>query len=270
MQATMPAGLARLREGAPGLAAFGWAMLALALLTLPGLWLDGRTIDGVAVWLKPIKFMASTGLFALTAAWFIGELAPDRRRAWPVRLVVWTIVAATLFEVGYITLQGALGERSHFNDSDTLHSVLYGAMGAVATVLTATSLVLAREHRRHADRRLPAAYRMAVWLGLGVTGLLGIATGFAIGNNQSHSVGGPMQGGGLPLFGWSWEVGDLRVAHFLAIHAEQLLPLAAVLLLRLWPRQAQGGVVALGVVYVAIVALALLQALAGLPFWRLG
>ena len=45
--------------------------------------------------------MASTGLFALTAAWFIGELTPDRRRAWPVRLVVWTIVAATLFEVGY-------------------------------------------------------------------------------------------------------------------------------------------------------------------------
>jgi hypothetical protein len=253
---------------APGLARFGWGLLILALATAAGLLLDERTVDGVNVWLKPIKFMASTGLFALTAAWFIGELEPARQRSWPVRIVVWTIVAATLFEIIYITLQGALGQRSHFNSSDRLHIVLYAAMGVVATLLTATSLLLAREHRRHADRRLPAAYRLAVYLGLLVTGILGIATGAVVSSNQSHAVGGPMEGGGLPLFGWSYGIGDLRVAHFLAIHAEQLLPLAALLLLRLWPRQAGLGVAAVGVGYVALVALALVQALAAFPFWR--
>lgn len=266
--APVPHGFSRLRAGAPGLAAFGWALLALALLTASGLWLDQRMVDGVNVWLKPVKFMLSTGLFALTAAWFIGELPAERRRALPVRIVVWTIVAATLFEVGYITLQAALGQRSHFNESDTLHIVLYAMMGVVATLLTATSLVLAREHRRFADRRLAPAYRLAAWLGLLITGALGIATGAVVSTNQSHAVGGPMEGGGLPLFGWSYGVGDLRVAHFLAIHAAQLLPLAAVLLLRLWPGQAGRGVIALTLAYVALIALALVQALAGLPFWR--
>jgi len=252
------------------LTAFGLGCLALALPALLALLLDDRRLDGVSVWLKPIKFMLSTGLFALTAAWFIGDLDPARRRSGPARLVVWTIVATTLFEVGYITLQGALGERSHFNRSDALHIALYGAMGVAATLLTATALLLAREHRRHADPRLPAAYRLGVRFGLLVTGTLGIATGFAVSTNQSHAVAGEMAGGGLPLFGWSYEIGDLRVAHFLAIHAEQLLPLAAVALLRFWPARAGMGVLALGTACVALIALALAQALAGLPFWRLG
>jgi hypothetical protein len=100
------------------------------------------------------------------------------------------------------------------------------------------------------------------------TGILGIATGGLVSSNQSHAVGGPMEGSGLPLFGWSYEVGDLRVAHFLAIHAEQLLPLAAVALLRFWPRGAGRGVILVATTYVALVAAALLQAFVGLPFWR--
>jgi hypothetical protein len=258
--------LARLRGGSPLLTGLGIGCFLAAVPALVALLVDTRTIDGVDVWLKPIKFMLSTGLFAWTAAWFIGELDPQRRMARPVRVVVWTIVAATLFEVGYITLQGALGERSHFNESDTLHVVLYAMMGVVATLLTATSLLLAREHRRHADRGLAPAYRLAVYLGLMATGVLGIATGATISVNQSHAVGGPMAGGGVPLFGWSYSLGDLRIAHFLAIHAEQVLPLAAVLLLRLWPRRAGQGVVAASVAYVVLIAAALAQALAGLPF----
>ncbi|HKY95473.1 MAG TPA: hypothetical protein VJL84_09210 [Kiloniellales bacterium] len=261
--------LRRLRGGSASLTALGIGCFLAVVPTLVALLLDTRTIDGVNVWLKPIKFMLSTGLFAWTAAWFIGELATERRQAWPVRIVVWTIVAATVFEVGYITLQGALGERSHFNESDELHIALYAAMGVVATLLTATSLLLAREYRRHADRRLAPAYRLSAYLGLLVTGLLGIATGAVVSSNQSHAVGGPMQGGGLPLFGWSYELGDLRVAHFLAIHAEQLLPLAAVLLVRLAPGRAGQGVLAISAAYVALIALVLVQALATLPFWRL-
>ena len=114
---------ARLRRGSPVLTLLGIGCFLAAVPALVALFVDPRTIDGVGVWLKPVKFMLSTGLFAWTAAWFIGELAPQRRRARPLRIVVWTIVAATLFEVGYITLQGALGERSHFNESDTLHIV---------------------------------------------------------------------------------------------------------------------------------------------------
>ncbi len=42
-----------------------------------------------------------------------------------------------------------------------------------------------------------------------------------------HAVGA--EGGQVPLFGWNRSGGDLRVAHFLGIHAEQAIPLLAAL-----------------------------------------
>ena len=80
----------------------------------------------------------------------------------------------------------------------------------------------------------------------------------------SHTVGAPDGGPGLPGTGWSLEHGDLRVPHFVGLHALQVLPLIAVARRR--RRGAIDGAQTIRVAatsYVVLFALLLLQALRG-------
>ena len=103
----------------PQLAVFGGLLLAVMLPALVASYVDTRTLNGVGVWVKPLKFIASVSLYALTMAWLIGDLPRERRDSLVVRAIVAVVIAAGTFEVGYITLQGALGQASHFNNGST-------------------------------------------------------------------------------------------------------------------------------------------------------
>jgi len=70
-------------------------------------------------------------------------------------------------------------------------------------------------------------------------GLVIFMAGNAIGGYMlargSHTVGAADGGPGLPFTNWSTIAGDLRIAHFIAIHAIQILPLLAWLISELRP-----------------------------------
>jgi hypothetical protein len=203
---------------------YAFALFALAIPMALAWGIDERVVRGANVWIKPIKFALSIGLLALTTAWFIGHLVPAQRRGPAIDRIVWLLIGAGSFELAYITLQAALGQGSHFNVGDAFHGIMYTLMGIGAIGLTATQPMLARLLHRHADRVRPPAYRLAVKLGLVLTFVFGAGIGMLLSGIQP-----PHDGAAVPLLGWQLGGGDLRPAHFVGIHAGQLLPLVGLL-----------------------------------------
>ncbi len=203
----------------PLLTVFSALMLVLALPTFMLLVIDDRLLRDVPIWLKPLKFMLSSAMFAATTAWFIGLLPASIRTSSMVRGLAWTVVITSIFEVGYISLQAALGQGSHHNVSDPLHASLFGLMAIAAVCLTSTQAVLAWLIARHSPRRDTIFVRSVV-MGLVLTFVLATASGFMLGGQQ------PPPGVGVPFLGWHIGQADARPAHFMGLHAHQLLPLA--------------------------------------------
>jgi len=96
-------------------------------------------------------------------------------------------------------------------------------MALAAVMLTATQAVLAWLIARHSATR-DTVLTQAVVVGLVSTFLLATVSGFTLGGQQ------PPAGMGLPIVGWHIAGPDARPAHFLGVHAQQLLPLAGLAL----------------------------------------
>ncbi len=227
---TPPAGiLAELSARQPQLAAAGWGMLAVLVASLALMAFDPRLINGVSVWVKPAKFAASLLVWCWTLAWAWGALAPGMRGGALAQVVVWGTLASGIFEVAWIAFRAALGQPSHFAQ-DSLGAVMFSVMGAAALLLVAMAALLGLMVLFGSDPAQPRPWRLAVGLGLLIAGLLGGFTGMSIGGAGTPRIGGtPGDADGLAPFFWSRNGGDLRVAHFLGVHAMQALPLLALL-----------------------------------------
>jgi hypothetical protein len=246
------------------LASFGAACLLLVVPATAMNAIDPAQLpSGASPWVKPAKFFASVGLFALTSAWFFGYVRPERRDSRAMRWTAAILVAAASFELFWISWQAAHGVDSHFNAARPIDLIMFQLMGVFALVLTATTLPLAWEIARRPAPGLSRDYVAAVAIGLVSTFLLGSVAGMAMGINNGHAVG--PEGQPLPLFGWNGLGGDLRPAHFLGIHAEQLIPAGAALVGGLAARTRRALVIGGTIAYVALFAALLGQALAGRP-----
>ncbi len=261
MSATLPARglLAELHARQPHLAIAGWAMLALLLACLALLPFDARQVNGVSVWVKPGKFAASLWVWFWTLAWAWGVLAPTVRDGRVARLVLSGTLATGLFEQGWITLRAALGEPSHFA-TDPLGAAVYGAMGVAAVVLSLLAAMLGAMVLWRGDPAQDRRWRLAVGLGLVIGGGLAVFTGLSIGGMGGPRIGGlATDAGAFAPFFWSRTGGDLRIAHFLGIHAMQALPALALL------GAGRAAIALAGAGWVAVTLAAWAAARAGIP-----
>jgi len=238
--------LDRLWRASPPLTAVGALMLVVAGASLVGMLVDPRIITGAPAWLKPFKFAVSTAIYSLTLAWIFGWLSD-----WPRlrRVVGWTTAIVFVLEVALIDMQAWRGTTSHFNVSTPLDATLFVVMGGAILMQTFVSVAVAVALWRHrfTDRTLGWALRFGMTLTIAgaLTGplmtrpteaqLADVRAGGRMTTAGAHSVGGVDGGPGLPVTGWSREHGDLRVPHFIGLHAIQALALIAVGLRR-WRR----------------------------------
>lgn len=206
---------------------FGAAFLIGALLCAVLMSLSQNQVLGVNAYLKPLKFFASSLVLSWTLAWYIGYLPPRP----DVAIAMWIIIAVLCFQDVYIFIQAARGELSHFNISTPFRSMMFGLMATTASTLTLAVLYIGMLFWRSSFPNLPEYYVWAIRLGM-VIFVVFAFQGFAMGARLAHTVGAPDGSEGIPLLNWSRRFGDLRVAHFVGMHALQVLPLLAWYVLR--------------------------------------
>lgn len=214
------------------------AFVLAGSLTLPLILFDTRLLDSETLWLKPLKFALSLALFLATLDLAARRLpTPIRQGRW-LRAWGWVAIVTATLEFVWIAGAAAMGTRSHYNVTEPLLQAIYQTvMGPIAVALTLSAAAYGATLLRHGWGEVE---RAAGW-GFIATAALTIPTALALANM-------PVQTPGLPLLGWTLAPGDMRPAHFLATHAMQIVPLAALALAK-WGKLPFGTGRALTVVY---------------------
>ncbi len=254
----------------PVLAVAGIIHVSLALIMLLGLAIDSRSILGLNPWVKPLKFAVSLAVYLFTIALFMSYFPSGSRL---LSLASVTIVVTIILETALISMQALRGTTSHFNISTPFDTAVFALMGIAIVVNTVALVGILWQFFTHPPNIAPA-YLWGIRLGLIVFILAGLQ-GFMMASRGAHTVGAPDGGPGLPFVNWSTRFGDLRVAHFVGLHALQIIPFAGYLFSggnNLENSSSLSIIAVFGVTGLigGIMAWALAQALGGKPLIHIG
>jgi hypothetical protein len=236
---------------------YGLLCLALSVIFIILTKYTNTQVYNINAWYKPFKFAFSTFLFAWAMAWYCFYL-PN----FNIKIFNWSVIILLGFEIFYIAFQASKGQLSHYNLSTPIYSALYSMMALVATLVTLYTAYVGLLFFTNSFPELPKYYVWAIRLGIIIFVLFSFE-GFAMGSKLNHSVGGLNDNSNLFIIGWSKTVGDLRVSHFIGMHALQILPILSFYVLKntKWT-------FVLSIIYGLLALHTLIQALQGRPFMK--
>ena len=256
--------LKSVRQSSPKLYAIAVFHVILAVVCVIGLLVDDRTLMGINVWIKPLKFCISGAIFITTVGYLTSVYPYSNRKKNVINnLVSWTLLVEILIIVG----QAARGIQSHYNTSNALDGILFAMMGILIGVNVFVMVWLMFDAIR---LKMPfgSSIKWAIVLGWAVV-IFGSWVGGQMIGQMAHNVGVVDGGEGLPLLNWSTVAGDLRVAHFFGLHGIQIIPLFALVLSRKWKvseQQRLAVVIVFGLIYTAFIGYTFWQAKQAMPF----
>jgi len=198
---------------------FGLLCVMISIVSLVLTKTASTQVHGVNAWFKPFKFAVSIGLFSWTMAWYCHYLSDFN-----VTPFNWTVITLFGFELIYIIFQASKGQLSHFNNSTPTYSLLYSLMGVIAVIVTLYTAYIGLLFFTQSFPNLPSSYVWSIRLGILIFVIFSFEGGL-MGSRMNHSVGAINDNSNWWIIGWSKTVGDLRVSHFIGMHALQLLPL---------------------------------------------
>ncbi|HKD80480.1 MAG TPA: hypothetical protein VKH81_12360 [Candidatus Angelobacter sp.] len=247
------------------LALLSWALMAVIPVFAAMAFLASGSA-AINPWIKPIKFSISFSTFASTVSLFLLALRiPEWQLKWARRLIAGS-VALEILSLAAQAWRSAYAAGSH-TLLDGVLAQMTNSMVMINTAIVTWMLALFflnRVHVRMVDRPMVAAIRYSV-----VIFLLGNAIGGYMLARGSHTVGASDSAPGLPFLNWSTIGGDLRIAHFIAIHAIQIVPLFAYVLAQMAPiptvRQRRFAVAVVALMVAVAVGGTFVQAALGMP-----
>lgn len=237
---------------------FGLICLLFSILFLGLTKISNTQVFNVSAWYKPFKFAFSTFLYAWAMAWYCAYLPKFN-----IDLFNWSILILLGFEIIYIAIQAYRGQLSHFNVSTSFYALMYSLMAFAATAVTIYTAYVGVLFFKGDFLDLPTYYLWSIRLGIFIFVIFSFK-GFVMGSKLTHTIGGPDGGAGLPLLNWSTKFGDPRIAHFIGMHALQVLPVLSFYVFK--NTKATFG---LAFIYALLATFTLIQALQGKPLIKI-
>ncbi len=205
---------------------FGLVCLGIAFLFLILTKTITTQVYGVKAYFKPFKFAFSTFLFAWAMAWYCYYLP-----SFNVIFFNWTVIVLLGFEIVYIAIMASKGLTSHYNLSTQFYAIMFSAMALAATLVTLYTAYVGFLFFSQTFKDLPNYYVWAIRLGILIFVVFSFE-GFAMGSKLSHTVGAINDNSNWFIVGWSKTAGDLRISHFIGMHALQVLPILSFYVLK--------------------------------------
>lgn len=236
---------------------YGLICLALSIVFLALTRLSDTQVYNVSAWYKPFKFAFSTFLYAWAMAWYCAYLP-----SFNTSLFNWSIIILLGFEIAYIAIQAGRGQLSHYNMTTPFYGAMYSMMALAATLVTVYTAYVGILFFTNDFPDLPNYYLWAIRLGI-ILFVIFSFEGFVMGSRLTHTIGGADGGEGIPILNWSTKYGDPRIAHFIGMHALQVLPILSFYVLKNLRMT-----LVVSVLYGLLAVFALVQALQGKPLFK--
>ncbi len=235
---------------------FGWICLVCALICFILTKTTQTQVWNISAWFKPMKFFLSTLLLVWSMGFYMHYLG-DNSAILPYS---WGMIVLFTFENMYIAWRASQGQLSHFNVATPFNASMYSLMAVASTGISLWTAYIGVLFFTHKIEAMDESFLWGIRLGI-VLFVVFSLQGFAMGARMTHTIGGADGSVGLPVVNWSKKYGDLRIAHFLGMHALQIIPLLSFYVVR-----NVRMVFVLSFIYGLLTLAVFIQALQGKPF----